>query len=104
MGVVWDVDFTEVVSIVTCDGRVIVVSRLRARTPLAPCLRSADSANPHTPTQGKLRGYDQVTNVVVQECHERVFSVDEGVKQEPMGLQVIRGNNMYIHTTSQQTN
>lgn len=42
--------------------------------------------------------------MVVQECHERVFSVDEGVKQEPMGLQVIRGNNMYIHTTSQQTN
>ena len=27
------------------------------------------------PLQGLLRGYDQATNLILDECHERVFSV-----------------------------
>ncbi|KAH8070812.1 mRNA splicing protein [Aureococcus anophagefferens] len=52
------------ISVITCDGRNIV---------------------------GQLRGYDQVTNVILDECHERVFSLDAGVEQVVLGLYIIRG-------------
>ena len=57
------------VSIVTCDGRSIV---------------------------GQLRGVDQVTNVILDECHERVYSMEAGVEQVLLGLYVIRGDNIAI--------
>ena len=44
----------KVVEIVTNDGRVIV---------------------------GLLKGFDQTTNVILDECHERVFSSTAGVEQ-----------------------
>ena len=52
------------ISVITCDGRNIV---------------------------GTLRGYDQVTNVILEECHERVYSMDAGVEQVVLGLYIIRG-------------
>jgi len=58
---------TKVVKVVTCDGRVIV---------------------------GTLRGFDQAINVVLEDSHERVFSSDAPVAQTPLGLYVIRGDNM----------
>ena len=30
---------------------------------------------------GMLKGFDQTTNVILDECHERVFSPDAGVEQ-----------------------
>ncbi|KAJ1451510.1 hypothetical protein M885DRAFT_529544 [Pelagophyceae sp. CCMP2097] len=57
------------ISIITCDGRNIV---------------------------GQLRGYDQVTNLVLDECHERVYSMDQGVEQVVLGLYIIRGDNIAI--------
>ena len=57
------------ISVITCDGRNIV---------------------------GQLRGYDQVTNVILNECHERVYSLDAGVEQVVLGLYVIRGDNIAI--------
>lgn len=59
----------KVVSIITCDGRNIV---------------------------GTLKGLDQVTNVVLEDCHERVYSKTEGVQQEVLGLYIIRGQNVGI--------
>jgi len=57
------------VSILTCDGRSIV---------------------------GQLRGVDQVTNVILDECHERVYSADAGVEQVVLGLYIIRGDNIAL--------
>lgn len=55
------------VSVITNDGRVIV---------------------------GTLRGYDQQTNIVLEDSHERVFSTDVAVQQVRLGLYVVRGDNM----------
>jgi len=44
---------------------------------------------------GRLRGYDRATNVILEDCHERVFSVEEAVEQIVLGLYVIRGDNMF---------
>lgn len=59
----------EVITVITNDGRNIV---------------------------GNLRGFDQTTNLILDECHERIFSPDEGVQQEVLGLYIIRGDNMYV--------
>jgi small nuclear ribonucleoprotein (snRNP)-like protein len=56
------------VSVITNDGRVIL---------------------------GQLRGFDQVCNIVLDGCTERIFSKDAGVETTEFGLQVIRGDNMY---------
>ncbi|KAJ8603786.1 hypothetical protein CTAYLR_000187 [Chrysophaeum taylorii] len=57
------------ISVITCDGRNIV---------------------------GQLRGFDQVTNVILDECHERVFSMEAGVEQVVHGLYIIRGDNIAV--------
>ena len=41
-----------------------------------------------------MKGYDQLTNVILEECHERVYSEAEGVEQVALGLYIIRGDNM----------
>ena len=62
-----DAYVNKVVQIITNDGRVIV---------------------------GVLKGFDQTTNVILEECHERVFSTDAGVEQVVLGLYIVRGDNM----------
>lgn len=57
------------IQIVTNDGRVIV---------------------------GALRGFDQSINVVLEDCHERIFSSTSGVELSPLGLYVVRGDNVAI--------
>uniref|UniRef100_A0A803LIM3 Sm domain-containing protein n=1 Tax=Chenopodium quinoa TaxID=63459 RepID=A0A803LIM3_CHEQI len=44
---------------------------------------------------GILKGFDQATNIILDESHERVFSTKEGVQQIVLGLYIIRGDNMY---------
>ena len=34
--------------------------------------------------------------MVLEECHERVYSVDAGVEQVVLGLYIIRGDNIAI--------
>ena len=58
-----------VISIITNDGRQIV---------------------------GHLRGFDQQTNLIVENCHERVYSVESGVEMAPVGLYVVRGDNVAL--------
>lgn len=43
---------------------------------------------------GVLRGFDQVLNIVLEKCHERIFSTTEGMVQNVLGLYMIRGDNM----------
>eukprot|EP00038_Savillea_parva_P009124 m.181414 g.181414 ORF g.181414 m.181414 type:complete len:93 (-) comp15249_c0_seq1:207-485(-) len=57
------------VEVVTQDGRVIV---------------------------GLLKGYDQYTNLILDECHERVYSSDVGVEPVVLGLYIVRGDNIAV--------
>lgn len=59
----------KVIEVITNDGRVIV---------------------------GLLKGFDQTTNVILDECHERVFSADAGVEQVMLGLYIVRGDNIAV--------
>ena len=34
--------------------------------------------------------------MILEECFERVFSTDMGVEQVPLGLYIIRGDNMCV--------
>lgn len=45
---------------------------------------------------GMLRGYDSTTNLVLSECHERVFSTTEAVQPIQLGLYLVRGDNVYV--------
>mmetsp|Transcript_5706 Transcript_5706/g.16310 ORF Transcript_5706/g.16310 Transcript_5706/m.16310 type:complete len:101 (-) Transcript_5706:1076-1378(-) len=45
---------------------------------------------------GILRGYDQATNLILDDCFERVFSTKAGVEQLELGLYVIRGDNIAV--------
>lgn len=44
--------------------------------------------------QGKLEGFDQTTNVILSESVERVYSLDEAVEEVPLGLYIVRGDNI----------
>ncbi|MCP9265374.1 Sm-like protein LSM8 [Dirofilaria immitis] len=57
----------KVISVITGDGRNIV---------------------------GLMKGFDQTINLVLEDSHERVFSEDAGVEQIPLGLYIVRGDNV----------
>ncbi|KAL5267634.1 hypothetical protein ACHWQZ_G004618 [Mnemiopsis leidyi] len=43
---------------------------------------------------GTLKGFDQTINLVLEDAHERIFSHTQGVEQVPLGLYLIRGDNV----------
>lgn len=45
---------------------------------------------------GTLKGYDQATNLVLHDCHERVYSTQRGMERQVLGLQVVRGDNISV--------
>ncbi|XP_057846724.1 sm-like protein LSM8 isoform X2 [Cryptomeria japonica] len=45
---------------------------------------------------GILRGFDQATNLILDESHERVYSTTAGVEQLVLGLYIIRGDNIVV--------
>ncbi|CAN0921807.1 Sm-like protein LSM8 [Linum grandiflorum] len=45
---------------------------------------------------GNLKGFDQATNIILDESHERVYSTKEGVQQLVLGLYIIRGDNISV--------
>ena len=45
---------------------------------------------------GLLKGFDQSTNVVLEDCNERVFSSTAGVEQVALGLYIVRGDNIAV--------
>ncbi|KAK3020287.1 hypothetical protein RJ639_045836 [Escallonia herrerae] len=68
----------QIISVITNDGRNIVVSSAVAKS------------------WGVLKGFDQATNIILDESHERVYSTKEGVQQLVLGLYIIRGDNISI--------
>jgi U6 snRNA-associated Sm-like protein LSm8 len=45
---------------------------------------------------GVLRGFDTTNNLVLEDCHERVFSPQSGVEQIALGLYFVRGDNVAV--------
>ena len=45
---------------------------------------------------GVLKGFDQRTNVILEDCHERIYSLTEGVTTVPLGLYLIKGDNIAL--------
>ncbi|KAF7626087.1 U6 snRNA-associated Sm-like protein LSm8 [Meloidogyne graminicola] len=45
---------------------------------------------------GLMRGFDQTVNIVLEDSHERVYSLDTGVAQIPLGLYIVRGDNVAV--------
>jgi U6 snRNA-associated Sm-like protein LSm8 len=47
--------------------------------------------------QGIMAGFDQKSNVVLSDSKERVYSMDEGVEEIPLGLYLVKGDMVYVH-------
>ncbi|KAI9030293.1 hypothetical protein DFJ74DRAFT_602570, partial [Hyaloraphidium curvatum] len=43
---------------------------------------------------GLLKGFDQKLNIILADTEERVFSKSEGVETVPLGLYIVRGENV----------
>ncbi|KAH7831937.1 putative U6 snRNA-associated Sm-like protein LSm8 [Monocercomonoides exilis] len=43
---------------------------------------------------GKLRGIDDKTNCLLQNCEERVFSMNKDMESIPLGVYIIRGDSI----------
>ncbi|KAG7094747.1 hypothetical protein E1B28_005564 [Marasmius oreades] len=41
---------------------------------------------------GIMAGYDQKSNVVLSDSKERVYSMEEGVEEVPLGLYLVKGD------------
>mmetsp|Transcript_12645 Transcript_12645/g.23871 ORF Transcript_12645/g.23871 Transcript_12645/m.23871 type:complete len:100 (+) Transcript_12645:218-517(+) len=41
---------------------------------------------------GTLRGFDQATNLILEDGKERMYSLDQGVEEQELGLYLIRGD------------
>jgi len=41
---------------------------------------------------GVMAGFDQKSNVVLSDSKERVYSMDEGVEEIPLGLYLVKGD------------
>mmetsp|Transcript_8986 Transcript_8986/g.19272 ORF Transcript_8986/g.19272 Transcript_8986/m.19272 type:complete len:102 (-) Transcript_8986:951-1256(-) len=74
------------------------MSKEQATTSLAPLLDStvAVITNDGRNLVGTLRGYDQTNNLILEDCTERVYSTKSGVEVLPLGLYMIRGDNVAV--------
>ncbi|KAI0763429.1 hypothetical protein BD413DRAFT_582258 [Trametes elegans] len=45
---------------------------------------------------GVMAGYDQKSNVVLSDSKERVYSMDEGVEEIPLGLYLVKGDQIVL--------
>ncbi|KAI9292834.1 Sm-like ribonucleoprotein [Neoconidiobolus thromboides FSU 785] len=45
---------------------------------------------------GLLIGTDQANNIILQDCEERILSLEEPMEIAPLGLYIIRGDNVVI--------
>lgn len=46
--------------------------------------------------KGVMAGYDQKSNVVLSDTKERVYSMEEGVEEIPLGLYLVKGDQMCV--------
>ncbi|KAL5480998.1 LSM8 [Sanghuangporus sanghuang] len=45
---------------------------------------------------GVLSGYDQRSDIVLSEAVERIYSMDEGVEEVPLGLYLVKGDQILL--------
>jgi len=45
---------------------------------------------------GIMAGYDQKSNVVLSDSKERVYSIEEGVEEIPLGLYLVKGDQIVL--------
>ncbi|GBE83847.1 hypothetical protein BKA93DRAFT_735669 [Sparassis latifolia] len=45
---------------------------------------------------GVMAGYDQKSNVVLSDSKERVYSIEEGVEEIPLGLYLVKGDQIVL--------
>ncbi|KIP07317.1 hypothetical protein PHLGIDRAFT_127754 [Phlebiopsis gigantea 11061_1 CR5-6] len=45
---------------------------------------------------GVMAGFDQKSNVVLSDSKERVYSVEEGVEEIPLGLYLVKGDQIVL--------
>lgn len=45
---------------------------------------------------GLMKGFDQTINIILENSHERVYSETSGVSQIPLGLYIVRGDNVAV--------
>lgn len=45
---------------------------------------------------GTMSGVDQLTNLILEQCQERIYSKDTGVQVKQRGLLLLRGDSMYV--------
>jgi len=43
-----------------------------------------------------MAGFDQKSNVVLSDSKERVYSMEEGVEEIPLGLYLVKGDMVYV--------
>ena len=46
-----------------------------------------------------MAGYDQKSNVVLSDSKERVYSMEDGVEEIPLGLYLVKGDQMWVIST-----
>ena len=46
-----------------------------------------------------MAGFDQKSNVVLSDSKERVYSMEEGVEEIPLGLYLVKGDQMCVHSS-----
>jgi hypothetical protein len=49
-----------------------------------------------------MRGIDQLTNLIIEDSHERVYTT-AGVSMVELGLYIARGDNMYVVSSTTTT-
>jgi U6 snRNA-associated Sm-like protein LSm8 len=47
-----------------------------------------------------LSGFDQKSNVILSDCTERVYSLDDGVEEIPIGVYLVKGDMMSVLSPS----
>ncbi|KAH8113886.1 Sm-like ribonucleoprotein [Phellopilus nigrolimitatus] len=45
---------------------------------------------------GVLVGFDQRSDIVLSESKERIYSIDEGVEEIPLGLYLVKGDQILL--------
>lgn len=50
----------------------------------------------YTLIQGVLAGFDQRADIVLADSKERIYSMDEGVEEVPLGLYLVKGDQMCV--------
>lgn len=45
-----------------------------------------------------MAGFDQKSNVVLSDSKERVYSMEDGVEEIPLGLYLVKGDQMCVIT------